>query len=240
VRELAPDSKLAGACVVREVVDSTMDWARSEAGERAAPFVVAADQQTGGRGQAGRTWHSPGGGLYFTAAIGLEPGPELPPFTLACGVAIHAAVEAFVRGRKLSLKWPNDLWWERKKLAGVLCESVEKVVLVGVGVNVNTEEFPEELEIATSMRMCAGRSFEREAVLAGMLVLLEQSAGLYAEKGFGAFAQEYRRRCLLWGRTCEVEGKRGVMEDVDEGGALLLGTEGGRERVISGHVVLLD
>lgn len=241
MRELAGDSLLAGRSLFLEEVESTMEVARERwDGE---PLLVVAEVQRAGRGREGRTWHSPGGvNLHFTAALPFaRPGPALPAFTLACGVAIHGAVEELA-GLQLGLKWPNDLLSGGRKLAGVLCECVGDVVLVGVGLNVNATSFPPELgEIATSMRLESGRVFEREEVLVRVCSSIEGAAGVYAREGFGAFVEEYRARCGLWGRSCRVGELSGRMRTVDEGGGLVLELGDGSEATVgSGHVELLD
>lgn len=247
VRELAPGSSLAGRMILLDETTSTMDEAREALGRQAPPLIVAAGLQTAGRGREGRTWHSPPGqDIYMTAALPVRaPPPSVPAFTLAVGVALHRSVESIASPAGLSLKWPNDLWCRGRKLAGVLCESLDAggtVVLVGAGINVNAESFPPPLDAtATSLRLCAGRAFEREQVLARFLVELEEAAGLFEREGFAAFRAECIDRCLLWGRTCRAGDLEGTMETIDEGGALVLRLgDGSRASILSGHVEIED
>ncbi len=126
---------------------STMDEARVRALAGAPEgLVVVADEQTAGRGTKGRTWHSPPGtGLYATFLFRPAAEPTLLP--LAVGLAVlRAAAETAPAVR---LKWPNDLVWEGRKIAGVLCEggpdgSGGRFVLAGIGINVGQteEDFP--------------------------------------------------------------------------------------------------
>jgi BirA family biotin operon repressor/biotin-[acetyl-CoA-carboxylase] ligase len=231
-----------------------MDEARERGSRSGAPLVVVADEQTGGRGRSGRHWHGSGGlDLTFTAALDLPSGPHpLPAFTLAVGAALHAAIEPMLgrRAAALTLKWRNDLWVGERKLAGVLCESAgipapdgeagapRSLVLVGVGLNVNSSSFPPELEaVATSLSIETGRRLERVEVLAAACVAIENAARGWAASGFPAFEREYAARCLLWGRRCRVDGVEGVMRGVDATGALILDTgDGSRKLVTSGHV----
>lgn len=161
-----------------ESVPSTNDVARELVRDGAAHgTVVVAEEQTRGRGTKGRSWHSPRGrGLYasfilrWNDAEGFRPAFALLP--LAAGLAVGDAVLDSA-GVSVRLKWPNDLVWEKKKLGGILTESVfrEKgpgFAVVGVGVNVNQEEadFPDELKgAATSLLLITGRPASREHLL---------------------------------------------------------------------------
>jgi BirA family biotin operon repressor/biotin-[acetyl-CoA-carboxylase] ligase len=249
LRSLAPGSALAASVIALEEVGSTMGEARRRAATREPPFLVVAEAQTRGRGREGRTWHSsPGESLTVTAALALRrPLEAIPAFTLALGVALHRTVAGFLGQEHLSLKWPNDLWWAQRKLAGVLCEHVpgrgpDEVVLAGVGLNVNATVFPEDLEpVATSMRLCAGRAFEREEVLAALCTSVEDAASRYEREGFAPFHSPSVERCRLWGRRCRAGDALGTMETIDERGNLVVRRDDGSYRTVtSGHVELLD
>jgi BirA family biotin operon repressor/biotin-[acetyl-CoA-carboxylase] ligase len=103
-------------------VHSTMDVLHDLAAEGAeAGTVVVADEQTGGRGSRGRGWRSPPGGLWLSALYrpGLAAGTEL--LSLRVGLAVAQAVEALATGLRVSIKWPNDLLLDGRKLGGILC-----------------------------------------------------------------------------------------------------------------------
>ncbi|MEJ5228735.1 MAG: biotin--[acetyl-CoA-carboxylase] ligase [Pseudothermotoga sp.] len=109
--------------------------------------VVVAECQTAGRGRYNRFWHSPEGGLWFS--ILFKPRKQIRPtfFTKLCSVAIVRALDSMKVDVKI--KWPNDIYHDRKKLAGILTEGVFeentlKAVIVGVGMNVNND-IPQEL-----------------------------------------------------------------------------------------------
>ena len=250
VRSLAPGSPLAAHAILLERTASTMDEARAAALGGRSPVLVVAEAQTAGRGREGRSWYSaPGESLTFTAAIGFAAGtPALASFTLAVGVALHRLLEkALGAGSALTLKWPNDLLCSGRKIAGVLCEGLKgcadgrDVALVGVGLDVNSASFPPEIApIATSMRLVAGREFDRSTVLAGACAAIEGAAGAFAAGGIAPFLTEYRSRCTLWGRRCRVGGVEGTMETVDGTGALVLVLADGTTRAVdSGHVEII-
>ena len=158
---------------------STMDEARVLARAGAAEgAVVVAEEQTAGRGTKGRTWHSPPGtGLYATFLFRPRAGIGLLP--LAVGVSLHRAAADFAP--EVRLKWPNDLVWKGRKIAGILCEGGAdkdggRFVLAGIGVNVGQVpgDFPPELAArSASLRIAAGGSVDRESVFAGLCAALD-------------------------------------------------------------------
>ncbi|MCS7239666.1 MAG: biotin--[acetyl-CoA-carboxylase] ligase [Candidatus Bipolaricaulota bacterium] len=141
------------------VVSSTQDVLREWAG--AAPgAVVAAEQQTCGRGRLGRRWESPPGNLYFSVLLTTEVDSLLP---LRAGVALR---EAACVGK---LKWPNDLLApDGRKLAGILIERCGERVLLGVGINVEVAPFP------TAAALSEFREVHRAQLLADFLWALEE------------------------------------------------------------------
>jgi BirA family transcriptional regulator, biotin operon repressor / biotin---[acetyl-CoA-carboxylase] ligase len=159
---------------------STMDEARALAlaGSPEGTAVVAAEQ-TAGRGTRGRRWHSPPGlGLYVTVIL-RPPAPAASLVPLAIGVAVREA--AAPDAPEVRLKWPNDLCWKGRKVAGVLCEGPAGVagphfILSGIGFNVGhaPEDFPPELAArSASLRMAAGRPVDKEALLGRLFAALE-------------------------------------------------------------------
>ncbi len=139
--------------------------------------VVVADFQSGGRGRMGRTWISPAGvNLYFSLILRPKvPSIRVPQLTLLLAVAIHRALTALAPELEAKIKWPNDILSGPKKLCGVLCEMQSEpdythFVVVGIGINVNQQEFPSELQAtATSLLLETGRQFSRPELLASVL-----------------------------------------------------------------------
>lgn len=128
-------------------VDSTMRIAREMLKDQDPPFVVVADRQTTGRGQRGRVWHSPPGNIYMTMALQIsEPVDRLSLLPLKAGYLVGQWVGEKVGEHQVALKWPNDVLLNRRKIAGILCESSNCdqgfAVLIGIGVNVVPGEHP--------------------------------------------------------------------------------------------------
>ncbi len=151
------------------------------------PVMVGAAAQTAGRGRERRGWISPGNlGIYATFGFHLPEPSGLSLLAIASGVAACDMLRNWT-GKEFALKWPNDILAGGKKIAGILCETIIKgeriVCLVGIGVNVNqqAEDFPEELrERAGSLRLLTGREWPladgRERLAASMSTGLKQLA----------------------------------------------------------------
>ncbi len=235
-----------------EEVGSTNDVAKELAEEGAVHGeVVVAERQTAGRGRRGRSWSSPPRrNLYLSVIL----RPELPParapeVTLLASVAVCQAVRQ--AGVAAAIKWPNDVLVSGRKLAGVLTEmaaEVERVqwLVVGIGVNVNADrdDFPEELRaLATSLRLERGQPVPRVLFAAALLTALEEWLDRHADEGFAPVRAAWREMSDTLGREVRVRSGGadlvGVAEDVDESGALLVRTAQGLERVVSGDVEML-
>ncbi|MFH1435138.1 MAG: biotin--[acetyl-CoA-carboxylase] ligase [Pseudomonadota bacterium] len=248
VIELLQTAKPDGFVRAYRSIDSTNNEAKrilaGEDGER----VIIAESQTGGRGRASNTWHSPpGANLYFSLVLDLGNIEEKDAglLSIVFGVALHGAIAPLVSG-KLSLKWPNDLYLEGKKLAGILSEVTAgpkggKFVIAGMGVNVNTRQFPPGLRAsATSLLIEEKKQFAREELLAAIVSRTAAAAARFREHGFAPFPGEFRKRCSLWGRKVRVDGRRGMMKDISAGGGLVLELDdGSTEEIFSGSVELI-
>src|SRR5437763_10675506 len=134
--------------------------------------VVLAEEQTAGRGRAGRAWDSQrAAGIYVTLLLRPKLAPvQAPLLTMMAGLSAHAAVEELT-GLPVDLKWPNDLMIRGKKTGGILTEmhaepGMVRFVVVGIGLNVNQERFPGELAgLATSLRQETGKTHSRMELL---------------------------------------------------------------------------
>ena len=209
--------------------------------------VVLAEHQKAGRGRLGRNWFSPPGvGLWFSLILRYDlEVARAWMLTLGAAAALADAVEAST-GVCPDVRWPNDLYLNDRKLAGILTEvrggdrGLDFAVL-GIGINVNQEEadFPPGLQnTATSLRCGTGRTHDRTAMLAEALRALEQVyAGLDAERIRKLWSGKAR---MLGNPVCIGTGSgpvRGVAEDLGTDGALLVrGADGRVRRVLAGDV----
>jgi BirA family biotin operon repressor/biotin-[acetyl-CoA-carboxylase] ligase len=168
-----------------------------QAGE-AEGAVVVAEEQTAGRGRAGRTWVSERGtGIYVTLLLRPKLAPvQAPLLTMMAGISARAAVQA-VTGLGVDLKWPNDLMIGGKKVGGILTEmhaepALVKFVIVGIGLNVNQEKFAGELGgVATSLRAESGRVQSRLEILVRLLREFEADYRRLVVEGSGEVVRKF-------------------------------------------------
>ncbi len=229
---------------VRARTGSTNDEARDARGVPDG-HVILADAQDRGRGARGRSWASPGGtDLYFSIVLGpagLDPA-RLPPLTLAVGLGVVSACEELV-GEGFAIKWPNDVILGDRKLAGILVESMSsgarlERVVIGVGLDVNREAFGELAEIATSLRLVAGRALDRERVFALVLGAIEREVSRFVAHGPDAIVPRVGARLAWRGRAVECEGVRGILRGLRADGALRVATNDGERALVSGTLRL--
>lgn len=221
---------------------STQDRARAIAATGAAPVVVVADVQTAGHGRGDRTWQAAAGQALLASWL-LRPVPSAPAlFSLLAGVAVCRALDA-LGAPGGGLKWPNDVWYDGRKVAGVLAHATADALVVGIGVNVSQEraDLPPELaDRATSLRI-AGHAVDRLALLVRLSAELDRVAD---PASHGAGLEEWRARAVMLG--CEVEVReagrppfRARAELLAEDGALLVRTAYGQQRILAGEVSLV-
>jgi BirA family transcriptional regulator, biotin operon repressor / biotin---[acetyl-CoA-carboxylase] ligase len=143
--------------------------------------VVIAEEQTAGRGRMGRTWYSEkSSGIYVSVLLRPPLSPAAAPIlTLLAGLAVAEAIRS-VTGLSVDIRWPNDVLVNGKKVCGILTEMQAELdrlhrVVLGIGINVNHREMPEELcEFATSLALEGGQSYSRLQILVALLWQLER------------------------------------------------------------------
>jgi BirA family biotin operon repressor/biotin-[acetyl-CoA-carboxylase] ligase len=216
--------------------------------------AVVAEHQTQGRGRHGRSFVSPAGvGLYVSLLVRPRTDtPRLPQLTLAMAVATAEALAEY-SALPVHLKWPNDVEIYGKKVAGILCEAVlqpvaSALVIVGIGINVNTAlaHFPPELHRhVTSLALAAGHTWTRLPLLALLLAHLERFYGAFQQGDITAVRQRWLhyggqmigRRVRL---ASEPSAGVGTVVDLDADGALLIRhADGTRHRLVAGEVFFL-
>lgn len=216
------------------------------------PCLLVAEHQTRGRGRLGRDWlGSPGASLTFSLSLELQPA-DWSGLSLAVGLALAEALDPATAGQppRLLLKWPNDLWLADaaapgggRKLGGILIETIpvgpHRMCVVGVGLNV----LPQALAGLASGYGCLQ---ELDPEITAPAALHRVAEGLvrallhFEHEGFGsAGVRAWARRDLLAGHavsTTQADCPQGVVEGVDDHGALLLRSPQGRQRLVSGEV----
>ncbi len=245
---LMPRSKTHQWLHCLETCPSTNTWAIANSAILNHGDVVFTQKQTAGRGQHGRTWHSPLGVLTTSIILNQIPAIHLPVFSLAAGLAVIYAVEDLLTNLQgLQLKWPNDILFDKQKLAGILCEAsannLTSRVVVGIGLNVNVELAQTGIN-AISLHQISSAIPDNLQLLERLRhYLLETSSLLRLEnKGLSAFLPALRSRDALIGQEITVDlGKEkvaGLAAGISDRGHLQLKLPNGEMReFISGHIL---
>ena len=229
-----------------EVTDSTNNQAKMLV-QQGAPHgtVLIADQQTGGRGRLGRSFHSPSGmGVYMSVILRLQvPADQLMHLTCTAAVAACNALEK-AAGFRPGIKWTNDLVYGGKKLAGILTELViekeETVVIVGIGINCTqkTADFsPDIQDFAGSLTMVSGETIDRAKIAAALIQAFSEMNILDKQN----ILDTYRRDCITVGKQISLvkaeEVRHGYALGIDDNGALIVEfSDGCTETVNAGEV----
>lgn len=194
--------------------------------------LVLADSQTSGRGRKGRAWYSPRGkNLYFSILLTQLPVQSgISWIPLVTGLALTETLEK-ITSLAFSLKWPNDILFKNKKMAGILCECKQagkagSACVVGVGININStygDFSPDLSEIATSLFIECQFPFNRSVVLTSFLEKFESYYENLLKSGAHSMKIPYTRRCSTIGRQIRIELMTG--ESI-QGIAVGIGDEG--------------
>mgnify|MGYP006281276969 CR=1 FL=1 len=222
-----------------ECIGSTNKKAKEVAneGDCSDGTMIIADEQKKGSGRRGRNWYSPPGtGLWFSLLLKPDFTPEKAPFlTITASLAVHQALTEM--GFSPRLKWPNDVLINNKKICGILSElSAElgyiKYAVVGIGINVNQQQFPEEIsEIATSLYQVKERKVNRKELLQNILKFFEQYYKLLTADKEDVLLNQWRDKLAIVGKCIEISsnGKiyTGEVIDLSDKGELILKTQSG-------------
>jgi BirA family biotin operon repressor/biotin-[acetyl-CoA-carboxylase] ligase len=228
---------------------STNDHAAAlrKRGKLFAPAVVLTSHQLAGRGRGSNTWWSGEGSLTVTFVLPVHEHRLPHQVPLIAGLAVRNALAAHSGIEDIQLKWPNDLLHHGKKLAGLLCERLDRIDLIGLGLNVNVEmkHVPRSLRPrVTSLLDIAKVRFDSTSVLADMARALHQSLSHRDEPPFPQMLREYDRHHALIGRKVTItnvpgeEALSGTCVGLDPMGRLLLRNQSGVWRIIAGQVQL--
>jgi len=199
-------------------------------------LAILADEQTSGRGRLQRAWLSPkGAGLYFSILLRPQaPVDQWPLITLAAALAVGDALQE-AAGVPTDIKWPNDLLSGERKICGILAEAIDtpggRAVIVGIGINLAQNAFPE----ATSVFEATGTRPDREAILAALLSALTRWYSLLGERE-KIVAAWSSRSSYATGKLVQVsngdEAWQGTTCGIEPDGALRLKTATGEVRLV--------
>lgn len=210
--------------------------------------VVVADVQTHGRGRKDRAWFSPTGGLWFSVIV----YPDIPPrksmmLTMAASLAVVDGIKT-ITGIVPRIKWPNDVLIKGKKVCGILTEidaEPDRInfAVIGIGLDVNNKMRVDLEKYATTLKLESGSNVSRVKLLRAILKSFDTSYGKLKEDKYDDILKSWLSSSQIIGkhvRVCEGEiSLEGVVDDVDEDGSLILKSDSGIHRVLSGDVEVL-
>jgi BirA family biotin operon repressor/biotin-[acetyl-CoA-carboxylase] ligase len=217
--------------------------------------LVLANRQTAGRGRGTNRWWSTDGALTFSVLLKPHtfelPTSRWPQASLTAGLAVCDAIESLVDDVTLTLKWPNDVFLAGRKLCGILVEATEgreRSLVVGIGVNVHNSITAAPTEIRDkAVALCDFAAPPRRVdLLVAILKSLAARLGRLSplSDGIDGLRHDWRSRCLLTGRKVHLELPLrqvvGICRGIDDEGALLLETDSGLERCVSGVIASFE
>ncbi|MBR6784770.1 MAG: biotin--[Clostridia bacterium] len=215
-----------------EKLDSTSTFVRQNADTLPLPSLVIADCQTAGRGRRGNSFYSPNGtGLYMTLLF--EAKNELTLITPAAAVAVSKALKKFF-GIETKIKWVNDIFFNDKKICGILSECIinngRRLIAVGIGVNLTTVDFPESLPQAGSI----GNDCNRNELASEISKIILD----YSEKPDNeSIINEYRNRLFVIGKQISFFENNicryATVNDINEFCNLIVTTADGETKTLS-------
>lgn len=199
------------------------------------PVLLVAERQTAGRGRMGKTWNSDAASsLTFSLGLSLPAG-DWSGLSLAVGLSLAQSLHPDIQ-----LKWPNDLWWQERKLAGILIETVhmgpKRYAVVGVGINLTVPN-AEGLSTPPAGLCEVLPGVDASAALARVAAPLARAIRGFQVQGFAPVHKLYQARDVFFGRelVCS-DGLVGIGAGVDLSGALLLQTAEGLKKIVSSEV----
>lgn len=228
--------------IVPEIDSTNTELMRRARAGRTEPVLLLAERQTAGRGRLGRQWAGQGAGASLTFSLGLPLAPvDWSGLSLVIGVALAEALHP-----QLRLKWPNDLWWQDRKVGGILVETTatttaaatmtaasvpteSRFAVIGVGLNI---AMPRPADVAMRTPPAALRELlpgiDAADVWGRVAAPLVAATLAFAAGGFAPWQHRFERLDALRGRAVEMgDGQRGTAVGVDRQGALLLQTSAG-------------
>lgn len=241
-------TSLGRSCFYFSSIDSTSTYIKKMWKHLPHGHTVIAAEQSAGRGRTGKTFYSPkNDGLYFSFILKEEKYLNDPLFTVKMSYAVCTAIDMLTQTETVKIKWINDIYIEKKKLSGILCEAVRqdnsRGIIVGIGVNfyVNKSELPSELKNKIgSLKDVVKRELDKMTLCGYILNKVEE---LYSgdEIPNASFLELYRRRSAVLGKEITVLKDGGflraaALEIADDGGLVVRYVNGITEKLVAGEI----
>ena len=236
-------AEFSGEIIVKEITKSTNIDAACITEDAPHGTTVIADAQTAGRGRLGKSFFAPRGGIYMSVILKLGLAfSDAVLVTTAASVAVCKAVEA-ISNLQPKIKWVNDILVDEKKVCGISCEAVSSgdtvdSVILGIGVNFSSQDFPEELRETAGVLFTEPTVSRNELIAEILKNILSETEDLLSRK----FINEYRKRSAVLGKPIRYL-ENNIWHDadavgIDENGGLVI-LENGKEKIlVSGEITL--
>ncbi|MFM7331916.1 MAG: biotin--[acetyl-CoA-carboxylase] ligase [Brachymonas sp.] len=227
--------------ILPEIDSTNSELMRRARSGRTEPTLLIAEQQTAGRGRMGRDWQSKASdSLTFSFGLNLSPA-SWEGLSLAVGTSVAGSLDSGIQ-----LKWPNDLWWQSRKLAGILIEtaspaaaqsSAERFCVIGIGINIAPRPVDPNLRTPAAWLQEISPASSAQSALERLFLPLLTDLLEFERTGFAAFSSRFAALDALQGKQVALsDGLQGVARGVDATGALLVHTSQGMQRVASQEV----
>lgn len=206
-----------------------------------SPILFVSDHQTNGRGRLGRSFYSPKNtGLYMSVLLSAPKTEDIVCITTAASVAVTKAIEKLTPLSPM-IKWVNDIYVKGKKVCGILCEAVTNpisskisAVIIGIGININTNDFPQDIKDTAGALSVNIDSSELCALITDNIIDIFQNLEQRE------FIAEYREHSLVIGKeityTQNNKTETATAIDIDRNGGLIITTENGTETLSTGEI----
>ncbi len=242
IREQLTEEYRSTDIYVYDTIDSTNDEAKRQWKEnKKAPCLFVSDEQTGGRGRRGRSFYSPKGtGVYMSLLLQPTTGLEDSVHITTATAVIVAKVLKECTGAEVGIKWVNDLYLKDKKICGILTEAIMEpnltehpAVVVGIGINLSTEVFPEELKEIAGGLGAYGATADINRLVAG----ITNSLLAFAENMQDcSYVEDYRKLSVVLGKEIRYNDGDALISaralDIDSEGGLMVERKDGSVKVL--------
>ena len=198
--------------------------------------VLVAKIQTSGIGRLNREWISTKGGLWFTMIF---PNQNFnSSVTIFTSIILHKILLYFFPDAPLMIKWPNDILWNRKKLAGILCSNLRNSSIIGIGLNINQKRMPKEIdELATSVYIESNKKTKIKKFLQIFLEQFEKELQIYLKEGLHSFKSYYQKYDYLYRKIISITIHKnkwnGKAIGISEKGELILRIDNKEKKFLS-------
>ena len=229
-----------------KIIDSTNQYIKKLVKDNIEEgTVVIADIQTRGRGRKNRKWSSPEGGLWFSILVYPNISPQHGMLiTMASSIAVAQGIND-ITALIPEIKWPNDLLINGKKVCGILTELEFKrkqmiYAIVGIGINVNNPLDEDLRDIATTLKQEVGNRVSKSELLKSILEKYDKNYNKVISQDYNFIRDSWLSYSKIIGKRIQVKDNKivetGFVSDIDDNGFLILNTNHGKVRIMSGDV----